>query len=76
MLLLWMLGQQGAGQRVRVGPHISPTLSLSTGSPQGCVLIPLLYTLYTHDCNPAHFSNSIIKFADGTTLVGLICGRD
>lgn len=38
-------------QRVRVGPHVSPAISLSTSSPQGFVLSPLLYTRYTHDLN-------------------------
>ena len=41
-------------QRVRVGAHLSSALSISTGSPQGCVLSPLLYTLYTNDCIPSH----------------------
>ena len=59
-------------QSVRIGAHTSATLTLSTGSPQGCVLSPLLYSLYTHDFTPAHTSNSIIKFADDTTVVGLI----
>ena len=59
-------------QRVRVGHHTSTALSLSTGSPQGCVLSPLLYSLYTHDCSPAHHSNTMVKFADDTTVVGLI----
>ena len=63
-------------QRVRVGPHTSTALSLSTGSPQGCVLSPLLYTLYTHDCTPAHHSNTFVKFADDTTVVGLISRGD
>lgn len=36
-------------QTVKVGPHTSSTLSLSTGSPQGCVLSPFLYALYTYD---------------------------
>ncbi len=63
-------------QKVRVGRHSSSCLSLSTGSPQGCVLGPLLYTLYTHDCTPTHSSNTIIKFADDTTMVGLISGGD
>ena len=61
---------------MRVGRHLSSSLSLSTGSPQGCVLSPLLYTLYTHDFSPTHASNSIIKFADDTTVVGLISGGD
>ncbi|KAK3571582.1 hypothetical protein QTP86_014551, partial [Hemibagrus guttatus] len=63
-------------QRVRVGRHTSTALSLSTGSPQGCVLSPLLYTLYTHDCTPAHHSNTIVKFVDETTVVGLISEGD
>uniref|UniRef100_A0A3P9AUA1 Reverse transcriptase domain-containing protein n=1 Tax=Maylandia zebra TaxID=106582 RepID=A0A3P9AUA1_9CICH len=63
-------------QRVRVGRYTSPALNLSTGSPQGCVLSPLLYSLYTHDCTPAHQSNAIVKFADDTTVVGLISGGD
>lgn len=63
-------------QRVRVGPHLSSALRTSTGSPQGCVLSPLLYTLYTHDCTPTHPNNTIIKFADDTTVVGLISGGD
>lgn len=61
---------------MRLGYHLSSPLTLSTGSPQGCVLSPLLYTLYTSDCTPSHPSNLIIKFADDTTVVGLISGGD
>ena len=66
----------GRCQRVRVGDHTSTALSLSTGSPQGCVLSPLLYTLYTHQYSPAHRSNTMVKFADDTTVVGLISKGD
>ncbi|XP_061590888.1 uncharacterized protein LOC133456429 [Cololabis saira] len=58
-------------QTVRLGPHRSSTRLLSTGSPQGCVLSPLLYSLYTNDCSPTH-NNLIVKFSDDTTVVGLI----
>ncbi|KAK3565397.1 hypothetical protein QTP86_007934 [Hemibagrus guttatus] len=63
-------------QRVRVGHHTSTFLSISTGSPQGYVLSPLLYSLFTDDCTPAHHSNTIVKFADDITVVGLISGGD
>lgn len=63
-------------QTVRIGCYSSSTIIVSTGSPQGCVLSPLLYSLYTYDCAPIHPSNTIIKFADDTTVVGLITGGD
>ncbi|KAI3369483.1 hypothetical protein L3Q82_007490 [Scortum barcoo] len=37
---------------------------------------PLLYSLFTHDCVATHSSNTIIKFADNTTVIGLITGDD
>uniref|UniRef100_A0A8C8C600 Ribosomal protein S6 kinase beta-2 n=1 Tax=Oncorhynchus tshawytscha TaxID=74940 RepID=A0A8C8C600_ONCTS len=36
------------------------------------MLSPLLYSLFTHDCRARHDSNTIIEFADDTTVVGLI----
>ena len=41
-------------------------LILNTGAPQGCMLSPLLFSLFTHDCMARHDSNTIIKFADDT----------
>ena len=35
-------------QVVRVGNNTSAMLILNTGAPQGCVLSPLLYSLFTH----------------------------
>ena len=45
-------------------------------APQECVLSPLLYSLFTHDCVAKHDSNTIIKFADDTAVVGLITDND
>uniref|UniRef100_A0A9J8BX17 Reverse transcriptase domain-containing protein n=1 Tax=Cyprinus carpio carpio TaxID=630221 RepID=A0A9J8BX17_CYPCA len=73
----WLLDfLTGRPQAVRVGSNTSSTITLNTGAPQGCVLSPLLFTLLTHDCTPSHNSNLFIKFADDTTVVGLISNRD
>ncbi|KAI3366432.1 hypothetical protein L3Q82_000575 [Scortum barcoo] len=57
------------------GDNTSSTLVLSTGTPQGCVLSPALFTLFTSDCSAIHSTNTILKFADDTTIVGLIFGQ-
>ncbi|KAI3372368.1 hypothetical protein L3Q82_022861 [Scortum barcoo] len=49
-------------QVVRIGDNTSSTLVLSTGTPQ--------------DCSAIHSTNTIVKFADDTTIVGLISDND
>ncbi|KAK3549273.1 hypothetical protein QTP70_034478 [Hemibagrus guttatus] len=64
----------GGPQAVRVGNRISGIRTVSTGTPQGCVLSPLLYTLFTYDCVASQTNTKIIKFADDTAVIGLITG--
>ncbi|KAK3519597.1 hypothetical protein QTP86_003186 [Hemibagrus guttatus] len=59
-------------QFVRLGTHVSDLQHISTGSPQGCVLSPLLFSLYTNGYTSGHQSVKLLKFADDTTLIGLI----
>uniref|UniRef100_A0A8K9XYH3 Reverse transcriptase domain-containing protein n=1 Tax=Oncorhynchus mykiss TaxID=8022 RepID=A0A8K9XYH3_ONCMY len=66
----------GRPQVVRVGNNISNPLILNSRAPQGCVLNPLLYSLFTHDCVATHAYNSIITFGDDTTVVCLITNND
>ncbi|KAK3517437.1 hypothetical protein QTP70_010671 [Hemibagrus guttatus] len=63
-------------QSVRVGNWTSGIRTLSTGTPQGCVLSPLLYILFTYDCVASQTNTKIIKFVDDTTVIGLITGGE
>ena len=63
-------------QLVRLGKFMSNSHSTNTGAPQGCVLSPLLFSLYTNDCNSKDPSVKLLKFADDTTVIGLIQDGD
>ncbi len=63
-------------QLERLGKFSSSTRTISTGAPQGCVLSPLLFFLYTNDCTSIDPSVKLLRFTDDTILIGLIQDGD
>ena len=59
-------------QYVNVNGTKSSCLTTNTGAPQGRVLSPILFTLYTSDCTINHSDQRLIKFADDSSIIGLI----
>lgn len=59
-------------QQVRFNQAISTAKVINTGAPQGCVLSPILYTLYTNECRALETTHTYFKYADDTALVGFL----
>jgi hypothetical protein len=65
-------------QYVSTHTETSGVLTLNTGAPQGCVLSPVLFVLYTNDMR-AHSptgSTTVMKYADDTVIIGLVKDDD
>lgn len=76
-LLLWILDfLTSRSQYVCTSHEISSHITLNTGAPQGCVLSPILFVLYTNDLTWNSSSVSILKYADDTVIVGLVTNDD
>ncbi|KAI3366973.1 hypothetical protein L3Q82_009258, partial [Scortum barcoo] len=59
-------------QFVRLQDSVSDVVVCSTGAPQGTVLSPFLFTLYTSDFTYSTDSCHLQKFSDDTAIVGCV----
>lgn len=63
-------------QYTKINDMKSDIIITNTGSPQGCVISPVLFILYTDDCRSLFSDCSIIKYADDTVITGKIFNDD
>ncbi|XDV54859.1 hypothetical protein PO909_023061 [Leuciscus waleckii] len=71
-LVLWIMNfLSDRQQRVRINEVLSDIVNISTGTPQGCVLSPILFILYTNDCQSLQDNSYLVKYADDTVLLSL-----
>ena len=59
-------------QYVTVGKQKSDTFNCSVGCPQGCVLSPVLFSIYTDFIQSVHPNVKILKYADDMAIIGLL----
>ena len=73
----WMTNYlSGRPQLVRLKGGRSDVLVSNTGAPQGTVLSPFLFTLYTSDFRYNSKTCHLQKFSDDTVVVSQIFGED
>jgi hypothetical protein len=78
-ILAWILNyltDRSQYVRITCNGTLSHRLQSNTGAPQGTVLAPFLFTIYTSDCRSREPTCPLIKFADDTAMIGLITNDD
>ena len=69
-IILWIMDfLLNREQFVKVNNSASSILCTSTGAPQGTVISPVLFSLYTNSLRGSDSASMAVKFADDTALV-------
>ena len=62
----------GRKQRVKIDIYELDILCSNTGAPQGCILSPFLFSVYTNEVQSRHPNIKVFKYADDMAIVGLL----
>ena len=54
----------GRKQRVKIDIYELDILCSNTGAPQGCILSPFLFSVYTNEVQSRHPNIKLFKYAD------------
>ena len=77
LLIKWIFKHLTARSHfVKFKDAVLQVIVTNSGAPQGCVLSPLLFTIYTNSCISKHTSCIPLKYADETVLIGKISNND
>lgn len=73
----WILDYlKNRSQFVRAKECVSDPLTCSVGVPQGTLLVPFLFTVYTADFRHRQLQYVLLKFSDDSAIVGSISNDD
>lgn len=63
-------------QYVKVNKTLSSPIRTKAGAPQGVISSPVLFTLYTADCNTCEPNQFLRKYSNDSTLISLMTDSD
>ena len=58
--------------QIKLNNILSSVITTNTGAPQGCVLSPILFTMYTDDCKMDNDILKLLKFADDSSILAFL----
>ena len=71
-VISWIFDLTNRLQYVRLNGVLSSVICTNNSAPQGTVLAPSLFSLYTAACRSTDESCPLVKFANDTELIGKI----